>query len=153
MDIFKSLQGVAAELLLQHRGSMLMLDTLLKADRESAVCQWQVNDACALMVPGKGVPGYATIECMAQCIAAHAGAMARIKGLAPPLGLLLGTRNFQSSVKWLKPGQELRVECVELIRDNQGMASFECTVKCQNELVAQSRLAVFEQETGTNLHD
>lgn len=153
METFQSLQGAAAESLLNHRGSMLMLDTLLAADQESAVCQWQVNEACALMVPGKGLPGYAAIECMAQCIAVHAGARARIRGLAPPLGLLLGTRHFHSSVEWLKPGQVLRIECVELIRDNQGMASFDCMVKHQNDLLAQSRLAVFEFEPGPYLHD
>ncbi|MDX1718325.1 MAG: TSUP family transporter, partial [Anderseniella sp.] len=43
------------------------------------------------------IPAYIGIETMAQCIAVHAGARARVRGFGPPLGFLLGTRLFSSS--------------------------------------------------------
>lgn len=143
-----SLAGMPVAPLVLHRGSMLLLDRLIQIDVKGAVGEWTVDPGCALMIPGSGVPSYAGIECMAQCIAAHAGAKARIKGMPPPLGLLLGTRFFRASVAWLLPGKTYQAECQELFRDEQGMASFNCRLLQQTEEIAACRLAVFEKEYG-----
>ncbi|MDZ4729172.1 MAG: hypothetical protein SH820_04445 [Xanthomonadales bacterium] len=140
------LAGMAVAPLVHHRGSMLLLDRLSRIDEQGAACEWTVNAECALMVMGQGVPAYAGIECMAQCIAAHAGARARVQGKAPPIGLLLGTRQFHSSVDWLLPGETYQVECQELLRDEQGMASFDCRMLHQGKEIAACRLAVYEKE-------
>lgn len=145
--------GLPADRLIRHRGSMLMLDTLLEIDWQRAVCEWRVSSDCALLVPGRGVPAYAAIECMAQCVAVHAGAMARSKGLAPPLGLLLGTRNFHADISWLQVGARYRVECQQLMRDEQGMAAFDCQIQHRDKIIAVSRLAVFEKESGKLMYE
>lgn len=141
-----SLVGMPVAPLVQHRGNMLLLDRLTRIDAHSAACEWTVSSDCALMVTGQGVPAYAGIECMAQCIAAHAGARARIQGKTPPMGLLLGTRQFHSSVDWLLPEETYQVECLELLRDEQGMASFDCRMLHQGKEIAACRLAVYEKE-------
>lgn len=143
------LVGMPVAPLVHHRGSMLLLDRLLQVDTQSAACEWTVTPDCALMVPGRGIPGYAAIECMAQCIAAHAGAQARIDSRPPPMGLLLGTRVFTTSVEWLQVGETYRAECQELLRDDFGMASFDCRLLHQGQEIAACRLAVYEKEFGT----
>ncbi len=153
MNSLSSLAGMPVAALIQHRGSMLLLDTLLAVDETRAVCEWRLAEQCALMIPGKGVPIYAAIECMAQCIAAHAGAKARLRGLAPPLGLLLGTRQFSASIRWMQVGQSYQVECDELLRDGQGMASFDCKMSHLGQTIVSSRLAVFEKESGKRLNE
>ena len=58
---------------------------------------------------------YISIETMAQCIAVHAGARAKIRGEGPPLGFLLGTRHFRCSVSHFELGRRYIAECQELV--------------------------------------
>ena len=145
-DALSSLAGMPVEPLLHHRGTMLFLDRLVRVDGQGATCEWTAHPGCAVAVEGFGIPAYAGIECMAQCIAAHAGALARIGGMPPPMGLLLGTRQFRSTVDWLQFGETYQAECQELLRDEQGLASFDCRLLHKGEQVASCRLAVFEKE-------
>ena len=100
-----------------------------------------------------GIPSYLAMECMAQCIAVLAGARARLDGLAPPLGLLLGTRSFKAEASHLISGVDYRVSCRELIRDSQGLASFDCSMASGGATVAACRLIVFELQRGAVLDD
>ena len=84
------LAGSPASRFVLHREPMLFLDRLTAIGPEFAECEWEVRKDFALVVPGRGVPSYAGIEYMAQCVAVHSGARAHVRGEEPPVGLLLG---------------------------------------------------------------
>ena len=129
-----------------HREPMLLLDRLLDIGTEFAVCEWKVCDRVPFNSPGVGVPTYVGVEYMAQCIAVHAGACARVRGVAPPLGFLLGTRHYKASTKFFDQGVTYRATCNELIKGDQGMGSFECSILLDDKILAEGRLAVMQKQ-------
>ena len=144
------LVGSPASRFVLHREPMLFLDTLTAIDAESAECEWQVREDFPLVVPGRGVPGYAGIEYMAQCVAVHSGARANVRGQEPPLGLLLGTRNYECRVPYFEVGGRFTAACEELVRDSQGMGSFACRIESNGTVIAEANLAVFETPEETD---
>ncbi len=144
------LVGAPARRFVLHREPMLFLDRLTAIGPESVECEWEVRDDFPLVVSEHGVPGYAGIEYMAQCVAVHSGARASVRGLEPPLGLLLGTRNYECRVPYFKVGGRFRAACQELVRDSQGMGSFGCRIEHEGAIIAEANLAVFETPEETD---
>lgn len=145
----KHLVGQPAARFTRHRGSMLLLDKLLEISAEHSVCSWSVPVSHPIFGMKEGIPAYVAIECMAQCVAVHAGAISLLKNQGPPLGLLLGTRQFRATQTHFESGIEYRVTCHELLRDTQGMASFGCGIGSGDEVFASCQLVVFEHLAGT----
>lgn len=135
--------GLPAADFLLHRDPMLLLDTLVDIGADFARCEWTTGES-PFVGAEPGIPMYIGIETMAQCIAVHAGARARVRGLGPPLGFLLGTRHFRCSAPHFVPGRSYVVECRELVRDSQGMGSFACSIRLDGECMASANLAVLE---------
>ena len=150
-DDLDRLVGLPAAEFVLHRPPMLLLDSLVDIGPEFTCCEWQVTDESEFLHAGSGVPAYVGVEFMAQCVAVHAGARARVRGLAPPLGFLLGTRHFKAATKYFEIGKSYRTTCSELIRDSSGMGSYECDIQFQGETIAEARLAVLEKEQGKEL--
>lgn len=146
-DLLQFVGRPASEFLL-HRPPMLLLDYVVEAGAEQTQCEWHVTSAAAFIVPECGVPSYVGIEYMAQCVAVHAGVRARLAGLGPPLGFLLGTRHYRAQVDYFLPGRTYRATCRELIRDENGMGSYECNILLHDDVIAEGRLAVLEKERG-----
>lgn len=144
------LVGSPASLFVLHREPMLFLDRLTAIGAEHAECEWVVREDFPLVVPGLGVPAYAGIEYMAQCVAVHSGARASVRGLEPPLGLLLGTRNYECRVPYFAVGGRFKASCAELVRDSQGMGSFACRIEAAGTIIAEANLAVFETPEETD---
>lgn len=136
--------GLPAADFILHREPMLLLDTLVDIGADFARCEWKAG-ASPFVGVRPGTPMYIGIETMAQCIAVHAGARARVQGLGPPLGFLLGTRHFRCSAPYFEPDRTYVAECRELVRDSQGMGSFACSVQLDGECMASANLAVLEQ--------
>jgi predicted hotdog family 3-hydroxylacyl-ACP dehydratase len=147
-NALRALIGRPAIDFVKHREPMLFLDRLVDIGTEFVVCEWQVGPASAMLEAGRGVPIYAGIEYMAQCVAVHSGAMAHVAGNAPPLGLLLGTRQFDSTVQYLREGSVYRAICEEQVRDGQGMGSYACRIEDGGTRVATANLAVYELKDG-----
>lgn len=143
--------GMPAAEFVMHRDSMLLLDTLIESGEDGAICEWQVREDDYFVEQALGVPAYVGVEFMAQCVAVYAGVRARIAGFGPPLGFLLGARHFKSSVSHYQIGERYRATCQELIRDDSGMGSYDCTILLGDERVAEARLAVLEKERGQKL--
>jgi predicted hotdog family 3-hydroxylacyl-ACP dehydratase len=144
-DKLRPMIGMPASTFVLHREPMLFLDRLVDISADSAACEWNIHDDFELVVPGCGVPAYAGVEYMAQCVAVHAGARARAQGLIPPYGYLLGTRHYRCSVPWFETGVSYRSTCRELVRDSQGMGSFECRILLDGASIAEANLAVLER--------
>ena len=139
--------GRSASELLLHRDPMLLVDRVVDIGAEFVSCDWQAGKS-AFAEPDGRIPAYTGIEIMAQCIGVHAGARAKVRGLGPPLGYLLGTRHFHTSVAYFDPGQSYTATCTELVRDSQGMGSFACELTANGERLAHANLAVLEHPQG-----
>lgn len=145
--------GMPATEFVLHRDSMLLLDRLVETQEDFTICMWEVPESGPFVVPELGIPAYIGVEIMAQCIAVHAGARARVRGFGPPLGYFLGTRDFRSSVRYFGAGERCHVSCKELFRDANGMGSYDCSIMLQGRPVAEARLSVLEKDRGRNLSD
>lgn len=153
-DLSKQMQqfaGMPASEFILHRASMLLLDRLVESGPEVTACEWQVLETGSFVSPNLGVPAYVGIEYMAQCVAVRAGARARVRGLGPPLGFLLGTRHYEARIRYFAIGVTYRTTCRELIRDDNGMGSYECRILENDEIVASGCLAVLEKKRGNVL--
>jgi predicted hotdog family 3-hydroxylacyl-ACP dehydratase len=147
----EQLAGLPAEMFLLHRNPMLLLDTLLTSNDDTTVCAFRITSDWPFVTLHEGVPAYVGVEIMGQCVAAHAGARARIQGYGPPLGFLLGTRHFVAAVDCFAIDSNYRVTCKELFRDTAGMGSYDCCITLDGTPVAEARLAVLEKERGERL--
>lgn len=147
----QALCGLAASEFVLHREDMLLLDWLVRTESDYTLCEWEVREGRGFVVPGVGVPAYIGIEHMAQCIAIHAGARARVNRLRPPLGFLLGARHYKTTVDYFQIGTTYQVECKELVRDEQGMGSYECHITLDGNNLATGRLVVLEKQAGKRI--
>ena len=139
--------------LLPHSGHMVLLDEVLAYDHESLQASAHIGADHVLMQPDGTVPAWMGMEIMAQCIAALDGIHAHNGGESVRLGFLLGTRKLHLFADTLPLGCELLAETRQSIRDNNGFAVFDCSLRIiaapagfrlpENGLVAQAALNVF----------
>ena len=140
----RDLPGLPITEFVLHRKPLLLLDKLIRVDLDSAVCEWRVRDGDNFLMPGFGVPSYIGIEYMAQCVAVHAGASERALGYPPPIGMILGTRHFKSSVQYFELDSTYHATCKEIVSSFDGMGSFDCSILLNDRVIAQARLSVLK---------
>jgi predicted hotdog family 3-hydroxylacyl-ACP dehydratase len=143
--------GASAAEFLLHREPMLLIDRMLYSRDNRTTCEWEVAEGGPFVEPGLGIAAYVGVEFMAQCIAVHAGVRARARGFGPPLGFLLGTRHYTTISPRFGIGETFRVTCEELIRDSNGMGSYDCSILLRGISVAEARLSVLEKDRGQEL--
>lgn len=139
------------EELVSHRGNMLMVESVLAWDEESASVL--VNPASsALFVQRDGtVPAWVALEYMAQAIAVYAGKAARTKGEPIKLGFLLGTRKFSSRVDGFCPQDQLIVNVRKLLHDEHNLVLFSCHLLLDGEEVATAEIKAIQPDDPTLL--
>ena len=133
----------AVERLVPHRGGMLWLERILACDEDAAVAEAVVREDHPLF-DGDGVPAWAGIEYMAQCIAAWAGGQALAKGKPVSPGFLLGTRRYESRRPVLAVGTRLRIEARRELMGDNGLGMFACRLFDGDEEIAVANVSVFE---------
>ncbi|MDZ3798931.1 MAG: hotdog family protein [Xanthomonadales bacterium] len=131
------------ERVLPHRGSMRMVERVLEWDAETISVEVRVPVDSIFHVRG-GVPAHVGIEYMAQAVACWAGCQARLRGDAPPLGFLLGSRKYESRVALYPSGTRLRVEARRELMGDNGLAVFACRILHGSEEMASANISVFE---------
>jgi len=120
--------------LLPHGPEMTLIDRLISSEPSRSVGLVDVAPD-SMFALRTGVPVWVGIEYMAQTIAARAGYEARLRGEAPPIGFLLGTRSFRCSVTQFDFGTRLRV-VVEPLFVELGLGAFNCRIEADGELAA-----------------
>ncbi len=130
------------EELLPHRKPMLLLDRVDSWD-ETALCASASIDTSGGFLDADGVPAFVALEYMAQACGAWAGCQAHDQGLPPKIGYLLGTRDFSSSRRHLKPGEELAIT-VKLVFKDGPFGLFFCRVIVADETVASAEISVYQ---------
>jgi predicted hotdog family 3-hydroxylacyl-ACP dehydratase len=130
-----------------HRRGLLLIDQVLAADDDSAVCALTVRDGLFADADAGTVPAWVGIEYMAQAIAAWAGVRHARHGSQPRPGFLLGSRRYLAHVHAFPLGQRLHVTVTcELLGEN-GLGMFECAVldALTGQPQAEARVSVYEQ--------
>ena len=114
--------------LVPHAGPMLLLERLLEAGDDYAVCEVLVRSDGLFDSDGH-VPAWLGIEYMAQSVAVFSGLQAHRAQESVNLGFLLGSRRFETNVQHFACGDVLRVTAKRLVHDRSGMGAFECEVQ------------------------
>ena len=132
--------------LVPHAAPMLLLDRLCEATATTARCEVRVGETLALFLRDDGaLPGWVGIELMAQTVAAWSGYQGHLRQEEPQIGLLLGARKYQSHLARLPAGSLLTIDCEQLLQDG-ALASFQCYLRCDGELVAEARLSTIQPD-------
>ncbi len=134
--------------LVAHRGRMLLLNRVLKVDREHVETEVLIGPD-SLFADAAGVESWVGIEHMAQTVAVLGGWRARLAGQPVRVGYLLGTRRFRPRLARFAPGAVLRVSAdAEWIMDT-GMGRFACAIHAAGgRLLADAALAVYQPPDG-----
>lgn len=125
-----------------HAGSMSLLSRAIEGDDMSIVVEADIHSD-DLFHGEKGVGAWAGIEYMAQAIAAWAGWRERLRGAAPHIGFLLGTRRYTCSRPLFLAGETLRIVATRTLCGGDGLGQFECRILIGGETVAEAALTVF----------
>ena len=132
--------------LVPHAAPMLLLDRLCEATATTARCEVRVGEILALFLRDDGaLPGWVGIELMAQTVAAWSGYQGHLRQEEPQIGLLLGARKYQCHLARLPAGSLLTIDCEQLLQDG-ALASFQCYLRCDGELVAEARLSIIQPD-------
>lgn len=128
-----------------HRGKMLLLDRLIKADNDHAVAAVTITRD-SLFVTENGVPASVGIEYMAQTVAAYSGAKDRQLGKPIKLGLLLGSRRYDSQTAYFNVGDELRITVSPVYMEDNSLGVFSCQIDCHGQTIVTAMLNVLQPE-------
>lgn len=146
MDAFPPIARI--EQVIAHRGAMLLLDRVIDYDDERIAVALEVPHE-GLFHSAAGVPAWVGIEYMAQAVACWAGCMARLRGLSPPLGFLLGTRRYECITPHFERGLQLRVEAQREVMGDNGLGVFACRIVAGARELARANITVFEPPDAT----
>lgn len=130
--------------LLPHRGRAVMLDRVLANSENHIVAQLRITRAHPLFMPGHGVPVWAGIEFMAQAAAAHAGLKGRRSGSAPRMGMLLGTRRYETQCDYFAEGLELEIRAEREFGSDEGLGACRCSISSHGQTLASATLIIIE---------
>lgn len=135
------------EQVLPHDHPMILLDSLLTFDADSATCRNLITEQSLLFDDTlQGVPSYVGIEYMAQSIAAYANANELINNRPVEIGFLVSTRKYKCDYAVFKLGMDLQITVKLLYKDESGLSAFDCAIFIDNKEVASARVNVFQPE-------
>lgn len=144
--------GMRADRFLYHGPPMGLLDRVLEVGPDSAICSCVVDERNPFYCAQEGVPAWIGIEFMAQAIAVSAGARAVLAHQPLPLGLLLGTMAYHTRIDRFDPAATYLAHCKSLVKDDQGLGAFDCTLSLGGETIATARLTVKELTGGEEIN-
>lgn len=131
---------------LPHRGNMLLIDRLIAFNNESTVAEYVPRcNAWYADVEGN-MPAWIGIELMAQTIAAHVGSLKRLEGKPQKNGVLVGTRRYTSKKPSFTSEVPMRIRVTMTYQDPSGLAAYDCAITCDDAILAEATLKVFEPD-------
>ncbi|MDE2091757.1 MAG: hypothetical protein KGJ08_07650 [Gammaproteobacteria bacterium] len=133
----------AAELL-PHQGRAVLRDEVLINSEDGIHVNALITREHPFYIANYGVPSWVGIELMAQAIAAHAGLKGRRSNKPPRIGMLLGTRRYQSTTPYFHEGERLEILAEREYGDAGGIAACACTILCDRKTLAQATLIIVE---------
>ena len=141
---FGSGEFPAVDTLIDHRGTMALIDKLVEATGVYAVCRAKIRSDNLFLVDNC-LPSWTLIEYIAQSVAVFAGYSRISMGSSHKHGLLLGCRNLQLENVELRVGDQLEIQVEEITRFDD-LGSFHGCVLCHGKQIALGTLMVYEQD-------
>jgi predicted hotdog family 3-hydroxylacyl-ACP dehydratase len=140
------------ERLLPQAHPMILIDEVVGCEPGRLRAAVAVRPGAPFFQDGCGIAAHIAIEWMAQSCAALIGIEMLDAGRKVGLGLLLGTRNFKSTVPWFHVGERFIVTGSLTYRDQQ-MGVFDCAVTRDpgTEVVATAQLTTYQPDDVTAL--
>lgn len=123
-----SMTDLPLEDLVPHHPPMRFLDRMIAVSPSEAVAETTVRTSNPLFVPGRGLPGYAGLEMMAQAISAIDGMKRKTDGLPPKIGFLLGCRRYHVTSAHFAEGARLRITATMVFTTGE-MFNFDCRIE------------------------
>lgn len=127
--------------LLPHSGTMILIGDPAHSGDGWAESSVRIGEDSMFYKTGAGVPSWVGAEYMAQTIALYAGIGARECGDDIKIGLLIGSRRYNTVTNYFTLGKMLRIRVNEVWEDEQ-MAVFDCSIDAEERL-AEAQLNVF----------
>jgi predicted hotdog family 3-hydroxylacyl-ACP dehydratase len=133
---------------LPHTGRMVLLSRVLEHSASRTVCAVAIGDDAPFVDAAGMVPAWIGLEYMAQCVAAHAGLRAHVKGERPRIGFLVGARRVDFLASGFRAGQRLAVEAAHVWGDRES-AAFTCRLMDAESgaVLAEGALTVYQPVT------
>jgi len=132
------------EVLLPHRGTMLLVDSILHFEHDCAVVQatpcakrWYRNRA-------GNMPAWIGFELMAQTIGIHMSLRKKLENQPIKPGVLLGTGRYHSAVADFVAAEPLCIRAQLVLLDGSSLGVYACSIAHRGEVVATAALKVFE---------
>lgn len=129
--------GFPVAAVLPQRGRMLLLDELLDHGPEHATCAVDIRRDSPFCDGVNGVPAWVGLEYMAQTLCAYSGVDEVRAGLPPSIGLLLGSRRYESMVEWFAIGSRIVIHAALVLRDDNDLVAFDCTIHENGRLLGR----------------
>lgn len=128
--------------LLVHEQPMRLLSELISVDQNGACCIAEVKADLPFVDSSGNLPGWVGIELMAQTIAVWGGWQARNEHRDRNIGLLLGSRKYESNCETFSTCARLVVNADLVIRDGN-MGVFQCTIADGAQVVAKAQVNAY----------
>lgn len=132
------------EQLLPHGETMVLLDKVLSHDDQKTECSVVITPGSLFFDDIGTVPTWVGLEYMAQCIATHAGLIAKANGKEIQIGYWVGSRKITFNTDCFYKDQSLNIQASKVWQDDHS-GSFDCHIKDQKsgKLLLDGLLTVF----------
>ena len=130
------------ENLLTHKPPMLLLSAVVSVDEECSCCEAFVSRDMPFVDDNGDLPGWVGIELMAQTIAVWGGRHSENENRDVHIGLLLGSRKYESQMEVFPAGSNLIVNAEKIILD-VNMGVFQCTISLNGKIVANAQVNTY----------
>lgn len=137
--------------LVPHTGNMVMLHRIVSWHDREVVVAADLSRPNIMSDETGRIPGYVGLELMAQGIAVAAGLERRTKGKSPIIGLVLGTRKFQTFVSHFPDEGEINVHVKENFFQDP-IAVFDASITFGDKCLAQGEIKVTQPDDPETLY-
>lgn len=140
------MQLPAIATLIPQGPGMVLLDRMTACGEDWGEAEVTIRPDSQFGEGARGVPGWVGIEYMAQALGAFQGWQRLKAGKAVQVGLLLGTRRYQSEVGRFETGWTLRVRVTQLLKAEDGVSAFACELAHGGRRLAHAEIKAYQPE-------
>lgn len=134
---------LAAALVVPHSSRMLLIDTVIDSTETSLTARAVVRGDNPFLHNG-AIGAWIGVEYMAQAIAAFEGCRARLRGVGPKVGFLIGSRHFTCTAPVFAVGEQLEIR-IDRQWEEGPLGLFEAKLTGPNG-GAEATLSVFQPD-------
>lgn len=140
----------AASQVLPYGKAMCLIDEIIESTVEHIVARVTIRPDSRFCEMAKGVPAWVGIEYMAQTVAAYSGIEEVRENRKPSIGLLLGSRSYESQVSHFPVDAQLEIVARLLLRDAENLVAFDCEIFQDARRIARADIKAYRP---TNIQD